>query len=72
MGKDRANPVAIAERLLRPMIAEAARMLAEKKVASAWQIDLAVIFGLGFPFWRGGLLWWARGWAELRVHRLSR
>ena len=34
-------------------------MLAEKKVASAWQIDLAMIFGLGFPIWRGGLLWWA-------------
>ena len=58
-GEGRANPVVIAERLLRPMSAEAARMLAEKKVASAWQIDLAVIFGLGFPFWRGGLLWWS-------------
>jgi 3-hydroxyacyl-CoA dehydrogenase len=58
-GEGRADPVVIAERLLRPMSAEAARMLAEKKVASAWQIDLAVIFGLGFPFWRGGLLWWS-------------
>jgi len=54
-----ANSAAIAERLLLPMVAEAARMLAEKKVDSAWQIDLAVIFGLGFPLWRGGLLWWA-------------
>ena len=58
-GKESAGPAAIAERLLLPMIAEAARMLAEKKVASPWQIDLAMIFGLGFPLWRGGLLWWA-------------
>ena len=41
------------------MIAEAARMLGEKKIAAAWQIDLAMIFGIGFPLWRGGLLWWA-------------
>ncbi len=54
-----ANPAAIAERLLLPMVAEAAQMLAEKKVAWPWQVDLAMIFGLGFPIWRGGLLWWA-------------
>ena len=58
-GKEAASPATIAERLLLPMIAEAARVLAEKKVASPWQIDLAMIFGLGFPIWRGGLLWWA-------------
>ena len=57
--KELANPAAMAKRLLLPMIAEAARMLAEKKAASPWQIDLAMIFGLGFPLWRGGLLWWA-------------
>ena len=56
-GNELANPAVIAERLLLPMIAEAARVLAEKKVASPWQIDLAMIFGLGFPLWRGGLLW---------------
>ena len=41
------------------MIAEAARMLEEKKIAAAWQIDVAMIFGIGFPLWRGGPLWWA-------------
>ncbi len=60
VGKELASPAAIVQRLLLPMIAEAARVLEEKKVASAWQIDLAMIFGLGFPLWRGGLLWWAR------------
>ena len=50
----------VVERLLTPMIAEAQRMLKEKTVHSAWQIDLAVVFGLGFPVERGGLLWWAR------------
>ena len=54
------SPAEIAERLLLPMIAEATRLLAEGKVAWDWQIDLAMIFGLGFPLWRGGLLWWAR------------
>ena len=54
-----ADPAEIARRLLRPMVAEAARVLVEKKVASAWQVDLATVFGLGFPLWRGGLLWWA-------------
>jgi 3-hydroxyacyl-CoA dehydrogenase len=49
----------IVERLLNPMVVEAARVLQERKVAAAWQIDLAMIFGLGFPLWRGGLLWWA-------------
>jgi 3-hydroxyacyl-CoA dehydrogenase len=55
----RANHAMIAEQLFLPMIAEAARMLGEKKNIAAWQIDLAMIFGIGFPLWRGGPLWWA-------------
>ncbi len=56
-GQSPSNPAAIAEQLLQPMIAEAKRVLAEKKVVSPWRIDLAAIFGLGFPLWHGGLLW---------------
>ena len=70
--KTPSNGVQIAERLLLPMVAEAARMLRENKVAAGWQIDLAMIFGIGFPIWRGGPLWWASQsekrktyWAEL-------
>jgi len=51
-----AGPAEIVKRLLRPMVTEGARMLQENQVAAAWQIDIATIFGLGFPLRRGGLL----------------
>jgi len=54
-----ANRTGVVEKLLAPMIAEAARMDEEGKVAARWHIDLAMIFGIGFPLWRGGPLWWA-------------
>lgn len=66
------DPTAIAERLLRPLITEGGRMLAEKKVAASWQIDLAMIFGLGFPLWRGGLPWpELRGYPESSLDYLG-
>ncbi len=46
-------------RLLLPMILEATRILEESGERDPRDIDLAVIFGLGFPARRGGLLWWA-------------
>jgi 3-hydroxyacyl-CoA dehydrogenase len=49
----------IVRRLMLPMIDEAGRLIAEKTATSTAQIDLAVIFGLGFPLWRGGLAMWA-------------
>jgi 3-hydroxyacyl-CoA dehydrogenase len=49
----------IALRLLLPMVWEARRILAEGKVGDPRDIDAGVIFGLGFPAARGGLLWWA-------------
>lgn len=49
----------LAAELLRPMVIEAGRLLAAKNATAAWQIDLATIFGLGFPCWRGGLHWWS-------------
>ena len=50
---------AIAHRLVLPMLLEATRILEEGKVGDARDIDLAVLFGLGFPAEKGGLLWWA-------------
>jgi 3-hydroxyacyl-CoA dehydrogenase len=46
----------LAERMVVAMINEAARCLEEKVVADAGSIDLAMIFGAGFPPFRGGLL----------------
>jgi len=52
-------PEAITARLLLPMLLEATRVLAEGKVDDPRDVDLAVIFGFGFPAARGGLLRWA-------------
>ena len=45
----------IEERLILPMINEAAFCLSEGIVASPAKLDLAMIFGTGFPPFRGGL-----------------
>lgn len=50
----------ILDRLLLPMVTEAARCLAEGVVASGAEIDLATVYGTGFPPFRGGLWTWAR------------
>ncbi len=49
----------IVERALFAMLAEAARALEERVVASPRELDLATIFGMGFAPFRGGLLAWA-------------
>ncbi len=46
-------------RLLLTMILEATRLLEDGTVSRAADIDLGVLFGLGFPVDRGGLLFWA-------------
>jgi 3-hydroxyacyl-CoA dehydrogenase/enoyl-CoA hydratase/3-hydroxybutyryl-CoA epimerase len=54
-----ADPAALAERMVLPMVNEAARCLAEGVVAGPGPLDLAMIFGTGFPPFRGGLCRWA-------------
>jgi 3-hydroxyacyl-CoA dehydrogenase/enoyl-CoA hydratase/3-hydroxybutyryl-CoA epimerase len=49
----------IQARLLMPMINEAAYCLDDRIVASPAKLDLAMIFGTGFPPFRGGLLKYA-------------
>jgi 3-hydroxyacyl-CoA dehydrogenase/enoyl-CoA hydratase/3-hydroxybutyryl-CoA epimerase len=49
------------------MINEAAYCLAEEVVASAAKLDLAMIFGTGFPPFRGGLLRYADSLGASRV-----
>ena len=46
----------IQKRVIYPMINEASTILAEGIVKKAQDVDLALIFGIGFPPFRGGLL----------------
>jgi len=48
----------IVARLMMPMINELCRCLEEGVVASSAEADMALIYGLGFPPFRGGLLRW--------------
>jgi 3-hydroxyacyl-CoA dehydrogenase / enoyl-CoA hydratase / 3-hydroxybutyryl-CoA epimerase len=52
-------PRDISRRLVDVMIVEARAALAEKLVASPEEIDLATVFGIGFPPFRGGLMRYA-------------
>lgn len=49
----------LTSRLFLPMLLEATRALEDKIVRDARDIDLGLIFGIGFPPFRGGLLFWA-------------
>ncbi len=54
-----ADPKIVVERMVMAMINEASLILDEKIVASAGELDLAMIMGTGFPPFRGGLLRYA-------------
>lgn len=47
------------DRLFLPMVDEAARLLEEKVVSKPREVDLALVLGIGFPAFRGGLLKYA-------------
>ncbi len=49
----------ITERLFLPMVLEATRILDERIVRDPRDVDLGLIFGVGFPPFKGGLLFWA-------------
>ncbi|EQC44254.1 3-hydroxyacyl-CoA dehydrogenase NAD-binding domain-containing protein [Bacteriovorax sp. Seq25_V] len=51
--------VEIQKRIFLPMINEAATVLEDKIVDNAMAVDLGLIFGIGFPPFRGGLLKYA-------------
>ncbi|MAX67821.1 MAG: 3-hydroxyacyl-CoA dehydrogenase NAD-binding domain-containing protein [Bacteriovoracaceae bacterium] len=57
--KTEMDETTIQMRLILPMINEAANILDEKIVDSADTVDLGLIFGIGFPPFRGGLLKYA-------------
>jgi 3-hydroxyacyl-CoA dehydrogenase/enoyl-CoA hydratase/3-hydroxybutyryl-CoA epimerase len=60
-------PDVIEARLLMPMVNEAAYCLEDRVVASPEKLDLAMIFGTGFPPFRGGLLQYADDLGIARV-----
>lgn len=47
------------QRMLYPVVNEAARCLEDGVVQEAWQVDIGLIMGAGFMPFRGGLLRWA-------------
>jgi len=49
----------LTNRLFLPMVLEATRVLEAKIVRDPRDVDLGLIFGLGFPPFKGGLLFWA-------------
>ncbi|HUP19744.1 MAG TPA: 3-hydroxyacyl-CoA dehydrogenase NAD-binding domain-containing protein [Gemmatimonadota bacterium] len=49
----------LVSRTLYPMVDEAARALADGVVATAGEGDLALVLGIGWPPFRGGLMRWA-------------
>jgi 3-hydroxyacyl-CoA dehydrogenase/enoyl-CoA hydratase/3-hydroxybutyryl-CoA epimerase/3-hydroxyacyl-CoA dehydrogenase/enoyl-CoA hydratase/3-hydroxybutyryl-CoA epimerase/enoyl-CoA isomerase len=49
----------IIERLFLPMLLEATRVVEERIVRDPRDVDLGLIYGIGFPPFRGGLLFWA-------------
>lgn len=58
-GERKFTPEEITARLFLPMVLEATRILEAKLVRDVRDVDLGLIFGLGFPAFRGGLLFWA-------------
>ena len=58
-GKQKFSEDELTTRLFMPMLLEATRVLEDKIVRDVRDVDLGLIFGLGFPPFRGGLLFWA-------------
>lgn len=61
----------VLDRLLLPMVTEAQRCLEEGVVRSGTELDLATVYGTGFPPFRGGLWTWMTRLADLDA-RLER
>ena len=58
-GKQKFTEETITARLFLPMLLEATRLLDDKIVRDVRDVDLGLIYGLGFPPFKGGLLFWA-------------
>ncbi len=52
------DPSEIEDRLILPMLLDATRVLQEQIVDDVRDVDLGLIYGIGFPATKGGLLFW--------------
>ncbi|MFK7826396.1 MAG: fatty acid oxidation complex subunit alpha FadB [Oligoflexales bacterium] len=59
-GKKEVSDDEIVDRMMLPMINESIRCLEDKIVATPMEVDLGVIYGIGFPPFRGGVLKYAQ------------
>ncbi len=69
----RTRPITAAEitdRLFLPMLLEATRLLEQRIVRDVRDIDLGMIYGLGFPAEQGGLLFWADTLGAARIAQM--
>ena len=53
------SEMTIIERMMLPMLMESSRCLEDGIVNSPAEVDMALIYGLGFPPFRGGIFRWA-------------
>jgi 3-hydroxyacyl-CoA dehydrogenase/enoyl-CoA hydratase/3-hydroxybutyryl-CoA epimerase len=59
--------VLIQDRLILPMVTEAVMALDEGTVTTVRDVDMGLIFGIGFPPFRGGLLKWVSDVGERQI-----
>jgi 3-hydroxyacyl-CoA dehydrogenase/enoyl-CoA hydratase/3-hydroxybutyryl-CoA epimerase/3-hydroxyacyl-CoA dehydrogenase/enoyl-CoA hydratase/3-hydroxybutyryl-CoA epimerase/enoyl-CoA isomerase len=57
--QDKFTDEKVEARLFLPMVLEATRAIEDKIVRNVRDVDLGLIYGLGFPPFKGGLLFWA-------------
>ncbi len=58
-GKAEVSDEEIVERTMLPMLLECSRCLEDGIVATPVEVDIALLYGLGFPPFRGGIFRWA-------------
>ncbi|KAF0926478.1 hypothetical protein E2562_025319 [Oryza meyeriana var. granulata] len=58
----------IVEMVFFPVINEACQVLSEGSDIKASDLDIASIFGMGFPPYRGGIMYWADSIGAKRIH----
>jgi 3-hydroxyacyl-CoA dehydrogenase / enoyl-CoA hydratase / 3-hydroxybutyryl-CoA epimerase / enoyl-CoA isomerase len=58
-GAPEVSDAGVVERMMLPMLLECSRCLEDGIVATPTEVDLALVYGLGFPPFRGGIFRWA-------------